>query len=308
MSDLMLSVSPHIRSPRSAQKVMLDVIIALMPALVMSVVYFGIRSLFLTAVSVAACVLTEYVWEKLAKKPVTVGDLSAAVTGILLAFNVPSGMAVWKLAIGGIVTICVVKMLFGGIGRNFVNPALVGRVMLAFSFPTDMMAYSFPKGTIDILAGATPMAVMDKLDWSNALELFIGRHGGVIGCTCCAALIAGGVYLVIRKVIKPTIPLTYIGSYILFMWLFGGESPVLSTMAGGLMLGAIFMATDYTTSPFTNKGKLIFGIGCGFITAAIRAFANATEGVSFAILLMNLLVPYINSLTMNKPLGGVRAK
>ena len=308
MSELTLSVSPHIRSPRSTQKIMLDMIIALMPALVMSVVYFGMRSLLLTAVSVAVCVLTEYVWEKLAKTPVTVGDLSAAVTGILLAFNVPAGMAVWKLAVGDIAAICVVKMLFGGIGRNFVNPALVGRVVLAFSFPTDMMTYSFPKKTIDILAGATPLAVMDKLDWSDALELFIGRHGGVLGCTCSAALIAGGVYLVIRKVIKPTIPLTYIGSYILFMWLFGGSAPVLSTLGGGLMLGAIFMATDYTTSPFTNKGKLIFGIGCGFITAAIRAFANATEGVSFAILLMNLLVPYINSLTMNKPLGGMRAK
>lgn len=308
MSSLTLSVSPHIWSKRNTQKIMLDVIIALMPALVMSVVYFGERALFLTAVSAASCVLTEYLWEKLLKRPVTVGDLSAVVTGILLAFNVPSGIAAWKMAVGGIAAISIAKMIFGGIGRNFINPALVGRVVMVFSFTKDMTTYSFPKGTIDVLSGATPMAVMDKLDWSNFFELFIGRHGGVIGCTCSAALIAGGIYLVARKVIKPIIPVAFICSCALFTWIFGGDSPILATLAGGLMLGAIFMATDYTTSPFTDKGKLIFGIGCGFVTAAIRVFANATEGVSFAIMLMNLLVPYINQLTMSKPLGGVRTK
>ncbi len=308
-------VSPHIRSGRTTQRVMLDVIIALCPALIASVVIYGFRALLLTCVSVAACVLLEFAWEKLMKLPVTVSDLSAVVTGMLLAFNVPVGMPIWEMLIGDIAAIILVKMLFGGLGCNFMNPALVGRIVIMFSFTTDMTTYAVPKLTNAIVSGgadavstATPLTMMEQIGWSDFPKLLLGAHGGVIGEVCAAALILGGIYLIVRKVIKPIIPLCYLGSLLLFSWLFGGQQPVLSLFAGGVMLGAIFMATDYVTSPFTNKGKVIFGIGCGLITAAIRVFGNYAEGVTFAILLMNILVPYINDLTMTKPLGGAVEK
>ncbi len=315
MSTMTTTVSPHIRSERTTQRIMLDVIIALCPALIASVVIFGFRALLLTCVSVAACVLLEFVWEKAMKKPVTVGDLSAVVTGMLLAFNVPVGMPIWEMLIGDVAAIILVKMLFGGLGCNFMNPALVGRIVIMFSFTTDMTTYAVPKlsypivaNVVDAVSTATPLTFMDRLGWDSFPKLLLGVHGGVIGEVCAAALILGGIYLIVRKVIKPIIPLCYLGSLLLFSWLFGGQQPVLSLFAGGVMLGAIFMATDYVTSPFTNKGKVIFGIGCGLITAAIRVFGNYAEGVTFAILLMNILVPYINDLTMTKPLGGAVEK
>ena len=315
MSTMTTTVSPHIRSERTTQRIMLDVIIALCPALIASVVIFGFRALLLTCVSVAACVLLEFVWEKAMKKPVTVGDLSAVVTGMLLAFNVPVGMPIWEMLIGDVAAIILVKMLFGGLGCNFMNPALVGRIVIMFSFTTDMTTYAVPKlsypivaNVVDAVSTATPLTFMDRLGWDCFPKLLLGVHGGVIGEVCAAALILGGIYLVIRKVIKPIIPLCYLGALLLFSWLFGGAQPVLSLFAGGVMLGAISMATDYVTSPFTNWGKVIFGVGCGLITAAIRVFGNYAEGVTFAILLMNILVPYINDLTMTKPLGGAVEK
>ena len=314
MTAMTTSVSPHIRSGRSTRSIMLDVIIALCPALIASVVIYGFRALLLTCVSVAACVLLEFVWEKLMKKPVTVGDLSAVVTGMLLAFNVPVGMPIWEMLVGDIAAILLVKMLFGGLGCNFMNPALVGRIVIMFSFTTDMTTYAVPKvaGAIvsgaDAVSTATPLTMMEQLSWSDFPRLLLGAHGGVIGEVCAAALILGGIYLIVRRVIKPIIPLCYLGSLLLFSWLFGGTQPVLSLFAGGVMLGAIFMATDYVTTPFTNIGKVVFGVGCGLITAAIRVFGNYAEGVTFAILLMNILVPYINDLTMTKPLGGAVEK
>ena len=314
MSAMTTTVSPHIRSERTTQRIMLDVIIALCPALIAAVILFGFRALLLTCVSVAACVLLEFVWEKLMKKPVTVGDLSAVVTGMLLAFNVPVGMPIWMLLVGDVAAIILVKMLFGGLGCNFMNPALVGRIVIMFSFTTPMTTYAVPKvanaitSGVDAVSTATPLTMMDQLSWADFPKLLLGAHGGVIGEVCAAALILGGVYLVVRKVIKPIIPLCYLGSLLLFSWLFGGTQPVLSLFAGGVMLGAVFMATDYVTSPFTNWGKVIFGVGCGLITAAIRVFGNYAEGVTFAILLMNILVPYINDLTMTKPLGGAVEK
>ena len=315
MNAMTTGVSPHIRSGRTTQRVMLDVIIALCPALIASVVIYGFRALLLTCVSVAACVLLEFVWEKAMKKPVTVSDLSAVVTGMLLAFNVPVGMPIWELLIGDIAAIILVKMLFGGLGCNFMNPALVGRIVIMFSFTTDMTTYAVPRianaitsGGADAVSTATPLTMMDQVGWADFPKLLLGAHGGVLGEVCAAALILGGIYLICRRVIKPIIPLCYLGSLLLFSWLFGGAQPVLSLFAGGVMLGAIFMATDYVTSPFTNRGKVIFGCGCGLITAAIRVFGNYAEGVTFAILLMNILVPYINDLTMTKPLGGAVEK
>ena len=314
MSAMTTTVSPHIRSERTTQRIMLDVIIALCPALIAAVVLYGFRALLLTCVSVAACVLLEFVWEKLMKKPITIGDLSAVVTGMLLAFNVPVGMPIWMLLVGDIAAIILVKMLFGGLGCNFMNPALVGRIVIMFSFTTPMTTYAVPNvsyplvANVDAVSTATPLTFMDRLGWDAFPELLLGAHGGVIGEVCAAALILGGIYLVVRKVIKPIIPLCYLGSLLLFSWLFGGTQPVLSLFAGGVMLGAVFMATDYVTSPFTNWGKVIFGVGCGLMTAAIRVFGNYAEGVTFAILLMNILVPYINDLTMTKPLGGAVEK
>lgn len=314
MSSMVVSVTPHIKSKNTTQKIMLDVIIALIPALVASVILFGFRALLLTCVSVTACVLCEYAWEKLLHLPVTVSDLSAVVTGILLAFNVPVGQPVWQLVVGDVVAIIGVKMLFGGLGCNFMNPALVGRVVIMFSFATDMSVYAVPKtagalvSSVDAVSTATPLAMMEQLDWSNFLQLLLGNHGGALGGVCPVALLLGGIYLCARKVIKPIIPLCFIGSEVLFSWAFGGTQPVLSLFAGGVMLGSIFMATDYVTSPHTDKGRVIFGLGCGFITALIRVFGNYPEGVTFAILLMNILVPYINDWTMTKPLGGAAEK
>lgn len=312
MKNLLISISPHIHTKNDTSRVMLDVLIALMPALVAATVIFGSDALLRCLFSVAACVLLEYLWNKLMKKEQTVKDLSAAVTGLLLAFNVPATLPYWELFIGDVIAIIIVKMLFGGLGCNFVNPALVGRVSLMVSFPADMTNYvtSVAKGAsgTDLLTGATPLAVADKLGSSELMTLLLGQHGGVLGETCALALLIGGVYLVIRKVIKPLIPLCFMGSCALFTFLFGGAAPLMSLLMGGMLLGSIFMATDYVTSPITDKGKVIFGLGCGFLAACIRCFASAAEGVSFAILLMNLLVPYINEGTRTKPLGGIEAK
>jgi len=308
MNGLVLGVSPHICGARSTRRIMLDVILALLPALAAAIWFFGWRSLLLTAVSAAACVLFEFLWEKGHKTAVTVGDLSAVVTGILLAYNVPAGMPVWELLVGDAAAVLVAKMLFGGLGCNFVNPALVGRVVLMFSFTADMTKYPVPNGAIDALSSATPLAALDRLSLRDLPQLLLGCHGGVIGETCMLALLLGGVYLLARKVIGPAIPLSFLGAALLFTRLFGGAQPVLALFSGGLMLGAVFMATDYVTSPFTARGKVIFGVGCGFITAVIRVFGRYAEGVTFAILLMNLLVPYINDLTMPKPLGEVTEK
>ena len=307
MNGLIVSVSPHFHSKNSTQRVMLDVIIALIPALIASCLIFGARSLLLTLISVANCMLLEFLWNKIMKKEQTVSDLSAVVTGILIAFNVPATMPIWEVLVGDFIAIVIVKMLFGGIGCNFVNPALVGRVAMMMSFTTDITNYNYVQ-SVDVLSSATPLAVIGELDMSQFGTLFLGQHGGVLGETCALALLIGGVYLVIRGRIKPTIPLCFIGSTLLFTWLFGGANPVLSLFSGGLMLGAIFMATDYVTSPITAWGRVIFGVGCGLLTTCIRLFANSAEGVSFAILLMNLLVPYINGWTRTKPLGGVEAK
>jgi len=308
MNDLIVSVSPHYHSKNSTTRIMLDVIIALIPALIASCLIFGFRSLLVVAVSVAACVAFEYGWCRIMKKEVTTGDLSAVVTGILIAYNVPSGMPIWQLLVGDFIAIIIVKMLFGGIGCNFVNPALVARVAMTMSFTASMTSYNSHVAAVDVLSSATPLAVMDQLHMSDFMTLFLGQHGGVLGETCALALILGGVYLCVRGIIKPTIPVCFIGSTLVFTWIFGGANPVLSVFSGGLMLGAIFMATDYVTSPMTCKGRVIFGIGCGFLASAIRVFANSTEGVSFAILLMNLLVPYINGWSKTKPVGGAAAK
>ena len=304
---LLVSSAPHITGKDSTASLMRDLIIAMVPAMAASVFFFGVQTLILTAVSVLACVAFEYLYEKMLKKPITVGDLSAAVTGILLAFNCPPTLPLWTVVVGAFFAIIIVKQLFGGLGYNFANPAIVARIILGLGYTGLMTSWTFP-ATIsgDAVASATPLAVYAAGGTVNYLDMFVGATGGVLGETSALALLLGFVYLVVRKVISPTIPVTYVAT-VAVMAVVLGVDPVVYVLGGGLLLGAIFMATDYVTSPYTEKGKIIFGIGLGLITVIIRRFGSMTEGVSYAILLMNLVVPYINKATRQKPLGAPKA-
>lgn len=306
--NLIVSSAPHVVSPVNTSKIMLDVCIALIPALIMEVVVFGIRALILTAVCVAACVIFESATRKILGRPDTISDLSAVVTGILLSYNLPAGLPFWMAIIGCFVSIVIVKQLFGGLGQNFVNPAIVGRIVLFISFATPMTTWVLPKAqqTADAITGPTPLGLFAKgMDVPSNTDMFLGFIGGCTGEVSALALLIGGVYLIIKKVIEPTIPVCFIGTVFVFA-LVAGLDPVFHIFAGGVMLGAIFMATDYVTSPITTKGKIIFGIGCGLLTMIIRLYASYPEGVSFAILLMNILTPHIDNLTRTK-LNGIPA-
>ena len=322
MKKLSVSASPHAHSNVTTTGIMLDVIISLVPALVMGIVYFGTRALALAAVTIGSAVLAEYLSRKVMKRSSTLGDLSAIVTGLILALNLPSTVPLWMAAIGSIIAIVVVKQMFGGIGMNFVNPAITARIVLLLSFPTAMSTYvnTFQSGwAADAVTSATPMAVLNTTNGGDItsvqgelptlLEMLVGNHGGSMGETCIIALLAGGLYLILRRVISPAIPLSYILTVALFTAIcgkFNWSFVAYEVMGGGLILGAFFMATDYTTSPLTFKGKLIFGVGCGLITAVIRIFGSMAEGVSFSILLMNILVPYIEKGTRPKPFGTLK--
>lgn len=302
MSKLIVTPSPHLRQGDTTKGIMLDVIIALIPAVIASVIYFGWRAFMLVCVCVVSCVLTEYVSRKIMKRNNTVGDLSAVVTGIILAMNLPAMLNPLYAVIGSVIAIAVVKQMFGGLGQNFVNPALAARIILMLSFPTAMSTWVMPFSA-DAVTGATPLAGADI----SVEDLFIGNHGGCLGETCALALILGGIYLVARGVISTTIPLTFIATVAVGTLIAGGD-PLKAVLSGGIMLGAIFMATDYVTSPITYTGKLIFGIGCGILTVIIRNFGAMPEGVSFAILFMNILVPHIEKLTKPRPFGEERRK
>jgi electron transport complex protein RnfD len=290
---------------------MRDVLIALIPSLLSAVLVFGPASFLLAAVCVAACVLFEYGYRYLLKLPQTTGDLSAAVTGMLLAFNLPVDLPLWQAIIGCFVSIVIVKQLFGGIGKNFANPAIVGRIVLLVSFSTGMTNRAIPAKYryVDALTSATPLALGEAsvgMPYSY-MDMFMGNIGGSMGEVCKLALLIGFAYLLIRRVITPTAPVAFMGTVFLFALALGAD-PLFHLLAGGVMLGAIFMATDYSTTPTTELGKLIFGIGCGIITVVIRLYAAYPEGVSFAILIMNILTPHIDSLTANKAFGGAYKK
>ena len=302
-NKLIVTAAPHITSADSTQKIMGRVCLALCPALIASVIIFGFNSLMLTAVTVAACVFFEWAYCKLMGREIPVSDLSAVVTGMLLAFNMPVSMPWWMAVVGAFVAIVIIKQLFGGLGYNFANPAIVGRIAMAVGFASRMAAYPKPANGIDALASATPLAVeKGALGAGEYVTLLLGNHGGVLGETCALAILVGGVYLIATKVISPMIPVTYLAT-VAVLSLIGGYDPIVQLLSGGLMLGAFFMATDYVTSPTTDKGKLIFGVGLGVITCAIRFFGTMNEGVSFAILLMNLVTPYIDALTRQDKLG-----
>lgn len=310
---LTISSSPHLRSGASTRSIMLDVIIALTPAAIASVILFGPRALMLLAVSVSACVLSEWICRKIMKRENTIGDLSAVVTGILLAFNVPVGVNPLVLAFGDVVAIVVVKQMFGGIGQNFVNPALTARIILMASFPAQMSTWERPfyyLNPADAVTTATPLGIQKTGAEGTIpplLRMLVGERPGCLGETCAVALILGGIYLVWRKVISPVIPLCYLGTAAAIS-LIAGRNVALDLLTGGLLLGGIFMATDYTTSPITPKGKVVFAVGAGIITMLIRIFGALPEGVSFSIILMNLLVPHIERLTRPRVFGKVRAK
>ncbi len=307
MEKLTVSVSPHFSGRRTTQNIMLDVIIALIPALIASVIIFGWRSLLITSVCVSACLLSEFLFQKVCKRESTLYDLSAVVTGIILAFNLPVTIPVWQAVIGSVTAIIVVKQLFGGIGRNFANPAATSRIIMLIAFSDTMTAWYFPQNSVDALSGATPLvADLQNTASISYLTLLLGNHGGCLGETCAIALILGGIYLLVRKVISWHIPAAFIGTVAIMSFLCGKDI-LLQILSGGLLLGAFFMATDYSTSPSTKSGKIIFGIGCGLVTVLIRFWGNLPEGVSYSILLMNILTPYISKLTRNKPLTG-RAK
>lgn len=301
---LHMSVSPHVHCGRSTSEIMRDVFVALVPAAGAGIMIFGLRALLVIAVCVGACIGLEALFNYIAKKEQTIGDYSAAVTGLLLALNLPADIPLWQCVVGSAFAIIVVKCLFGGLGYNVVNPAITARVFMLVSFAS--VGKAAQPILIDVVSGATPLARMAEGETVSLKNLLFGTHGGSIGETCVIALLWGFLYLLISRVITWHIPVTFVGSVFVFSFLMEGDATraLALTLSGGLLLGAIFMATDYVTSPATPWGKVIFGVGCGLITFLIRYFGTYIEGVSFAILLMNILTPYIDKLTAHKVFGG----
>ncbi len=303
-----MSSGPHIHSHDSSRRIMLDVIIALLPASVAAVVLFGEDALWLILVCVAAAVLSEFLFNLIAKRKQSVGDLSAVVTGLLLALNLSANVPLWQAALGSVFAIVLVKCVFGGIGHNFANPAITARVFLLLSFGSLTSGFPAPRG-VDAFSGATPLALLAEGktgELPSLLQMFLGQRGGAIGETCILALLIGFAYLLIRKVISWQTPVIFMGTVFLCSLVFGGFTvAVYELLAGGLVLGAVFMATDYTTTPITASGRMLFALGCGLITFVIRWFFTLPEGVSYSILCMNLMAPWLERWTRRKPLGGV---
>ena len=305
-----VSANPHVRDKVTTQNLMFYVILALLPTTIFGFVNFGLSAVINVVITTATCVIAEYVWQKLMHKKITIKDMSAALTGLLLGINLPPQCPYWVGVIGGIFAIIVVKQLFGGLGQNFMNPALGGRcfLVLSYALPMTNFAYSSSMGSFDAATMATPLAMVKAGETVNWVDLFIGRHAGTIGETCAVAILAGGLFLIWKKVISPIIPFAYLGTLAIFVLLFGGHGFDLNFMlchifGGGVMLGAFFMATDYVTSPITDLGKLIFGIILGVLTGVFRIFGPGAEGVSYAIIFSNLLVPLIEKWTVPVAFG-----
>ena len=310
MKQLHVSQAPHLHSGDTTQKIMLDVVIAMFPAAAVSVVLFGLKALWIIATCVITAVLAEYLFNLACGKKSTIHDLSAVVTGLLLALNLSTRVPLWQCALGSIFAIVIVKGVFGGIGKNIVNPAIAARVLMLLTFTTvGGGANPTLQGESVLVSSATPLVGLNEGTQSATLsQLFLGTHGGTIGETCALALILGFIYLVVRKVIKWYVPAAYVATTFLCYIVFTGNFTLALShvLAGGLLLGAIFMATDYVTTPVTNKGRVVFCIGCGILTFVIRQFGDYPEGVSISILVMNLLVPFIEKLTAKKTLGGIK--
>ena len=314
-SNLIVSSSPHIVSNTDTTRIMAMVLLALAPAFLVSIYVFGFRVVPLTLICIVASVFFEWAWNKLMKRRQTVGDLSAAVTGTLIAFNVPSGLPFWMAVVGCFVAIVIVKQLFGGIGKNVANPAIVGRIVLLLSFATEMTTWPAPRMAVDATSTATPLGILKEGagELPSNMEMFLGFIGGSVGEVSAIALLIGGVFLILKKVINPIIPACFIGTVFVFAFIYytatGGDAldmAVFHVLAGGVMLGAFFMATDYVTSPLLPAGKVVFGIGCGLMTMIIRIWGQYPEGVSFAILFMNCLTPLINNFFQKRMYGGAK--
>jgi Na+-translocating ferredoxin:NAD+ oxidoreductase subunit D len=317
--NLIVSASPHLVTAMDTQKTMLMVLIALVPSLLVSTYVFGFRVIALTAVCIIASVFFEWAWNKLMHKKQTVSDLSAVLTGTLIAFNLPSGLPYWIAVVGCFVAIIIVKQLFGGIGKNIANPAITARIVLFISFATEMTTWPLPKmnQTADAVTGATPLGILSEgsmSDLPSNAEMFLGYIGGSMGEVSSIALIIGGLFLIWKKIISPIIPCCFIGTVFVFALIYYGatgqgdalQMAIFHILAGGVMLGAIFMATDYVTSPLLPAGKVVFGIGCGLITMIIRLFGQYPEGVSFSILMMNCLAPLIDNFFQKRMYGGAK--
>lgn len=317
-SNLAVSSAPHLVTNLDTQKTMLMVLIALVPSFTVSIYVFGWNVIVLTLVCIAASMFFEWAYNKLLHRPQTVGDLSAAVTGTLIAFNVPSNFPYWMAIIGCFVAIVIVKQLFGGIGKNFANPAITARIVLFISFATQMTTWPTPSmSTVDAATSATPLGILKEGggELPSNMEMFLGFIGGSMGEVSAIALIIGGLFLIWKKIISPIIPACFIGTVFVIAFIYyaivGGDysalhMAVFHICAGGVMLGAFFMATDYVTSPIMPLGKVIMGIGCGFITMVIRLWGSYPEGVSFSILLMNILTPLIDNLCLKITYGGAK--
>ena len=322
-----VSAAPHTRSPLTTKTIMQDVIIALIPASLFGIFNFGLRAVLVILATVLSCITTEYIYCRLMKKPVNPWDYSDVVTGLLLALNLPVSVPIWMAVLGGVFAILIVKMLYGGLGQNFMNPALAARAFLMISFPSRMASYALDKISspglkdflrdgalvLDGVSGATPLGQLKAGETVDLLKSFVGHIGGTIGETSTLALLLGAAYLVYRKIISLRIPLSYILSFAVFAIIFGGNGFDLNYLlghifGGGLILGAFFMATDYVTSPATPKGQIIYGIFLGIMTGIFRIIGSGVEGVSYAILLGNLLVPMIDNLTRPAAFGRERAK
>ena len=305
-TNLILSSSPHIHTRDSSRRIMLDVIIALLPAAIAGVIIFGAKALGVIAACVITAVVSEALFNLIVHKQQTVGDLSAVVTGLLLALNLSTNVAIWQCVVGSVFAIVVVKCLFGGIGKNFANPAITGRVFMLLAFSS--VAGGAKPAVVELVSSATPLELLAQGSENapSLMELFLGLHGGAIGETCCLALLLGFAWLLFRRVIKWHVPVIFIGTVFVLYLVFTGsfQMALAEILAGGLFIGAIFMATDYVTSPITLKGKMVFALGCGLVTFIIRYFCAYPEGVSFSILAMNILTPYIEKFTANTPLGG----
>lgn len=308
MSRLLLTSNPHVHSGRTTRAIMLDVLIALLPATAAALVFFPIRALLVMVTCIGTAVLSEFLFQWLCKKEIAVGDLSAVVTGLLLALNLPYTIPLWQAAFGAVVAIVVVKCLFGGIGQNFANPAITGRIVMLLCFK-ETGAATATVFMNDGVTGATPLHFIGAADAPSLMDLFVGNVGGAMGETCKIALLLGFAYLLGRKVITWHTPVCFIATVFVFSLIVtqSFQEATYCILSGGLFLGAIFMATDYATTPYTAWGKVIFAVGCGIITCVIRFWGSLPEGVSYSILLMNILTPFISKLTAPKPLGGAKA-
>ncbi len=314
MSDLYhVSSSPHVRAKDSTSRIMAYVIAALLPASLFGIYNFGFKALLLILITIATCVATEWVFDKIVHKKNTIGDLSAVVTGLLLALNLPVSLPWWEAVIGGVFAIAIVKCLFGGLGQNFMNPALGARCFLLIAFAADMTNFNVTKNGVDVYTGATPLALIREngLSAVNVRDMLVGNVAGTIGETSVIAILLGAIILILLGVIDLKIPGAYIITFVLFMFFFGASRfdfnyVVAQLCGGGLMLGAFFMATDYVTSPITPRGKIIFGICCGLLTGIFRCFGANAEGVSFSIILSNILVPLIEKYTVPRAFGQVK--